>query len=65
MLIEPPIDKMVEKIGCKYALVSLITKRARVLLEKKPDYLISSDRSAVTLASQEFQANIIKPITHG
>ncbi|MCL2234716.1 MAG: DNA-directed RNA polymerase subunit omega [Firmicutes bacterium] len=52
-MLEPPIDKIVTKIGCKYALCSLVTKRARFLLEKKPDVLDAAGRRAVTVASQE------------
>ena len=39
MMIDPPIDKLVDKVGCKYALVCLLTKRARHLLDKKADML--------------------------
>ncbi len=34
MLVDPPIDKLVEKVGNKYALVGLLSKRARNLMEK-------------------------------
>lgn len=34
MMIDPPIDKLVDKIGCKYALVIVTAKRARFLLDK-------------------------------
>lgn len=34
MLIDPPIDKMVDKVGCRYALVSIVSKRARALQQK-------------------------------
>ena len=37
MLVDPPIDKLVEKIKCKYALVCLVTKRARELQQKLGD----------------------------
>ena len=37
MLVDPPIDKLVEKIGCKYALVCLVTKRARDIQQKLGD----------------------------
>lgn len=33
MLVDPPIDKLVEKVGNKYALVGLLSKRARNLME--------------------------------
>lgn len=54
MMIDPPIDKLVEKVGCKYALVCLVTKRSRYILEKKAD-MLENDKSlrAVTIAAQE------------
>ena len=59
MLINPPIDKLVDKAECKYALVCLITKRARFLLDKKPDLLADGEKSAVSYASEEFLSDVI------
>ena len=53
MMIDPPIDKLVEQVGCKYALVSLITKRSRFLLEKKADMLEAQNMRAVSYAAHE------------
>lgn len=53
MMIEPPIDKLVEKVGCKYALVCLVTKRARYLLDKKAEMLEMTGVRPVTLAATE------------
>ena len=39
MLIDPPIDKLVETVGNKYALVGLLSKRSRTIMEKRHDYL--------------------------
>ena len=39
MMIDPPIDKLIEKIGCKYALVCVTAKRARYLLDKRSEML--------------------------
>jgi len=60
MLINPPIDKLVDKAECKYALVCLITKRSRFLLDKKPDMLEASEKSAVSYAAEEFLSDVIK-----
>ena len=35
MLIEPPIDKLIEIAGCKYALVCVTAKRVRELFDKR------------------------------
>ncbi len=53
MMIDPPIDKLVDKVGCKYALVSLVTRRARFLLDKKAEMLEAENARAVSYAAQE------------
>ena len=53
MMIDPPIDKVVDQVGCKYALVCLITKRARHLLDKKAEMLEAENLRAVSLAAHE------------
>ena len=53
MMIDPPIDKLVEKVGCKYALVCLVTKRSRYLLDKKAEQLEAENLRAVSVASHE------------
>lgn len=53
MMIEPPIDKMIDEVGCKYALVCLVTKRARQLLEKDNDHLAGSAEKAISVAARE------------
>ncbi len=53
MMIEPPIDKLVDKVGCKYALVAVITKRSRYLLDKKNEMLESTGQRAISVAAKE------------
>ncbi len=53
MMIDPPIDKLVDKVGCKYALVCLLTKRTRYLLDKKADMLNAENMRAVSYAAHE------------
>ena len=55
MLVDPPIDKLVEKIGCKYALVCLVTKRARELQQKLGDDTSSMgpDFNPISYATKE------------
>ncbi len=53
MLVDPPIDKMVETVGNKYALVGLLSKRARTLMDKRHDYLETEGVNAVSLAAKE------------
>lgn len=60
MMIDPPIDKLVNNIGCKYALVCLVSKRTRFLLDKKPDMLNSSGDTAVSYAAKEIYTNKVR-----
>ncbi len=53
MMIDPPVDKLINKVGCKYALVCLVTKRARYLLEKKSESIGTSATKAINVAAQE------------
>lgn len=53
MMIDPPIDKLIDMVGCKYALVCLITKRSRYLLDKKADMLEQTGQRAVSVAAHE------------
>ncbi len=53
MMIDPPIDKLVDKVGCKYALVCLVTKRSRQLLDKKSEMLDAENIRAVSYAAHE------------
>ena len=53
MMIDPPIDKLLDKTGCKYALVCLISKRARHLLDKKGEMLAETGARAVSVAARE------------
>lgn len=60
MMIDPPIDKMVDKIGCKYALVCVLSKRAKFLLDKKAEMLEDTGSNAVTYAAREFYDGVIE-----
>lgn len=60
MMIDPPIDKLVEKVGCKYALVSLVTKRSRYLLDKKAEMLSAENLRAVSYAAHEVYDGIVE-----
>ncbi|HHW90190.1 MAG TPA: DNA-directed RNA polymerase subunit omega [Clostridiales bacterium] len=53
MMTQPPIDKLIEMIDSKYALCCLIAKRARQLLDKKPELLEETNINAISYAAQE------------
>ncbi len=63
MLIDPPIDKLIEKIGCKYALVCLVSKRARDLQQKIGDEgSLAPDTNPVSYAAKEVYNGTVEPI---
>ena len=53
MMIDRPIDKLITKVGCKYALVSITAKRARYLLDKRSEMLDATKINPVTYAAKE------------
>jgi len=53
MMIDPPIDKLIGKAECRYALVCAISKRAREIATQEPDYLAQSGLKPVSLAAKE------------
>ena len=59
MLIDPPIDKMVDKVGCRYALVCIVAKRARVLQQKiGEEGGRDFDESPISVVSREFYSEL-------
>lgn len=60
MLVDPPIDKLVEKVGCRYALTCLVIKRARHLMEKDAQRLDETESKPVSEAAKEvYQGKIV------
>jgi len=52
-MIDPPIDKLIDQIGCKYALVKLVVDRAHQLQDKHYDRLEAAEMRPVSMAAQE------------
>lgn len=52
-MIDPPIDKLIKKTECRYALVCGVAKRARQLETQYSDMLEKSGMKAISLAAQE------------
>ncbi len=65
MLVDPPIDKLVEKVGNKYALVGVLSKRARTLMEKRGDYLNEENINPVSYAAKEVVDGKIEAVEEG
>lgn len=60
MLFEPPIDKLVNKAGCRYAVAVIVGARAKVLENKIPTLLNGSANAAIDYAANElFKGEVI------
>ena len=53
MLIEPPIDELVKKAGCRYAVAVIVGARAKDLENKIPTLLNGSANLAIDHAAKE------------
>ena len=62
MMIEPSIDKLLEKTeNNRYILCTIISKRAKEIESIKRLELIGQDKKAITLACEEIVAGRVKP----
>ena len=52
-MIDPPIDKLIKKAECRYALVCGVAKRARQLDTQYPDLLEESGMKSLSSAAKE------------
>ncbi len=60
MMIDPPIDKLIKKAPCRYALVCGVAKRARELeTDANKDYLEASGKKSIQLAAEEVYSDQI------
>jgi len=64
MMIEPPIDKLIQKAECRYALVAGIIKRTKELLSQPTAEFEASGLKAVSFAAKEIYDGKVR-ITHG
>ncbi|MEG1508933.1 MAG: DNA-directed RNA polymerase subunit omega [Clostridia bacterium] len=53
MMIDPPIDKLIKKADCRYALVVGLAKRAKQLISQEPEMLEKLGVKALSLAAKE------------
>lgn len=60
MMIDPPIDKLIKKAECRYALVCGVAKRARQLDTQYPELLEESGMKSLSYAAKEvYEGKII------
>ncbi len=53
IMLYPPIDELVEKVGNNYALTNLVSKRAKELEKTIPEVIDNSQEKAISLAARE------------
>jgi len=53
MIQHPPVDKLVEIMGCKYALACVISKRARQIMDQPALFAPISNLKAISQAAEE------------
>lgn len=53
MMIDPPIDKLIKKAECRYALVCGVAKRAKQLIAQDDEKMSSSGEKALSIAAHE------------
>jgi len=63
MLIDPPIDKLIKRAECRYALTCAVAKRTRELVTSESGYLAESGEKPITLACKEIYEGKVK-ISH-
>ena len=56
----PPIDALEEKMGSKYKLSCVLSKRAKELEKRIPAEIEKSDKKAITMAAEEILDGKIK-----
>lgn len=53
MMIDPPIDKLIKKAECRYALVCGVAKRARQLDSQYPEVLDEAGVKSISYAAKD------------
>jgi len=60
MLFEPPIDELVKRAGCRYAVAVIVGARAKDLENKIPTLLNGSANLAINYAANEvFKGEVV------
>ncbi|MDR0697563.1 MAG: DNA-directed RNA polymerase subunit omega [Christensenellaceae bacterium] len=59
-MMDPPIDKLIKKAPCRYALVAAITRRTKELLSMEAEDLENSGLNAISYAAKEIYDDKIR-----
>ena len=62
MMIDPPIDKLIKKAPCRYALVVALTKRTNYIIETEPVAYLESGLKPVSYVAREIYNDEVKAI---
>ncbi|MDR2266529.1 MAG: DNA-directed RNA polymerase subunit omega [Christensenellaceae bacterium] len=60
MMMDPPIDKLIKKAPCRYALVVAITRRTKELLSMDAEQFGDSGMKAISYAAKEIYEDRIR-----
>ncbi len=60
MMTDPPIDKLIKKAECRYALTCAVARRTRELVTSESDTLAESGEKPISLACKEIYEGKIK-----
>jgi len=61
MLLEPPVEELIDKVGNKYKLSNLVAKRANEIQKKNLIENIDSQDNEITIAAKEVYEDKIVP----
>ena len=59
MMINPPIEKLADKVGNSYILANIVGKRAKQLEKDIPDIIEHSNEKAISIAAREVETGRI------
>ena len=63
--IDPPIEQVINKAGSRYALVTVVSKRAKELVIERPEFFRDNPKvKPIEMASREFYKGLytVKPV---
>lgn len=53
MMVEPPIDKLIKKAECRYALTCAVAKRARTIIAQESELIEKTGEKPISIACKE------------
>ncbi|MGN1223004.1 MAG: DNA-directed RNA polymerase subunit omega [Christensenellales bacterium] len=53
MLLEPPVEELIEKVGNKYKLTNLVARRANEIQKKNLEDKVDTTENEISIAAKE------------